>query len=278
MPYTKKEEEFLIENYPIYGAKYCSIKINKSPDAIGNKARRLGLKAGNNKHPSLQKISVNQFLSITSKEVAYFLGYFWADGYIHHYMVKNCNHWRIALEIQAEDAKEIEPILNRLGAWVIVKRKRKSNWKETWTYFTANKDLYNFLLDSGYDTKSSIDPVLILEKIPIELHPYFWKGFFDGDSHISIKQYKNTIHCVFEIAGEYNYKWTSFLKALEKISITKFNIYNYIHKTKDHKSSHIKIYGKEILKLKPLFVDFGLKRKNLSFTLIESRYQNDSFA
>jgi hypothetical protein len=39
---------------------------------------------------------------------------------------------------------------------------------------------------------------------------------------------------------------------------------------KGHKSSILKINGKEIIKLKPIFVDFGLDRKTKQFNKIEN--------
>lgn len=269
MKYTKEEEQFLIQNYPIYGSRYCSNVLKRDIGTIGNKARSLGLKAGRKKHDSAQKIPTSQFLDIKTKEVAYFLGFFWADGYIYHYKVKNCNHWRIVLEIVEKDAVSISPILDKLGKWVVVKRKRKDSWQTTWSFVTANEDLYNFLKDHGYEDKSTIEPAKILSKIPEELKPYFWKGFIDGDGHISIKDYTHQKIIVFELSGQFEYKWEEITSLFNSLNISKYKIRNN-KDVKNHKKSTIKIYGKEVLKLKPIFVDFGLDRKTDQFKLIES--------
>lgn len=278
MQYTKEEEQFLIENYPIYGAKYCSIKLNRGMGTVGNKARKLGLKAGREKHISQQKIPVDQFLDIKTKEVAYFLGFFWADGHIHHYKVKNSNHWRIALEIVEKDAINIKPILDNLGQWVIIKRKRKDSWQETWTFFTANKALYLFLEENGFKDKSLIEPEIILNKIPEDLKKYFWKGFIDGDGHISCKEYtykgSKKRHSTFELSGQFGYKWLEIKKLFNLLNIKKYKIYNLIDKN-GHKRSKVKVYSKEVLKLDSIIIDYGLNRKNKNFYLIKERYNDN---
>lgn len=269
MKYTQEEEQFLIENYPIYGSKYCSNILKRNIGTISNKARSLGLKAGRKKHDSAQKIPTSQFLDIKTREVAYFLGFFWADGYIYHYKVKNCNHWRVVLEIVEKDAISISPILDKLGKWVIVKRKRKDSWQTTWSFVTANEDLYNFLKNHGYEEKSTIEPTKILSKIPEELKPYFWKGFIDGDGHISIKDYVRQNVIVFELSGEIEYQWLEIQNLFKSLNISKYYIRQEISK-KNHKNSKVKIHGKEVLKLKPIFLDFGLCRKTEQFKEIEN--------
>lgn len=269
MKYTQEEEQFLIQNYPIYGSRYCSNVLKRDFRTVSNKARSLGLKAGRKKHDSNQKVPTSQFLNIKTKEVAYFLGFFWADGYIRHYKVGNCNHWRIVLEIVEKDAVNISNILDRLGKWIIVKRNRKDSWQTTWSFVTANEDLYNFLKEHGYEEKSTIEPTKILSKIPEEFKYYFWKGFIDGDGHISIKDYEYQISLTFELSGKIDYEWSEIKKVFDKLNITKYYIYKQTSK-KDHKSSVLRINGKEIIKLKPIFVNFGLDRKTEQFSKIEN--------
>lgn len=78
MKYTQEEIDFLKENYPKYGARYCQKFLkNRNLDAIQATALRYGLNTEFKViHPNLQNISTSQFLNIVDKEVAYFLGYF----------------------------------------------------------------------------------------------------------------------------------------------------------------------------------------------------------
>lgn len=271
MKYTQQEVDFLKNNYPTYGGKYCQPYLkNRNIDAINAMASRLGLKVINKQvHPDLQAISITNFKMI-DKNIAYFLGYFWADGYIYHYISNNINNWRIVLEIQEEDAISILPIMNTLGEWSIQKRKREDNWKSTWSFVTNNKDLYTFLLDNDYRDKSTVEPTKILSIIPRELHNYFWKGFVDGDGSLDVIGKG----AYFEVASTYDYKYTEFEKYISDYHV-KGTIYKQISK-KNHSSSVYKIYGKKILNLEPIFIDFGLQRKTNKFNLIKERYANST--
>lgn len=272
MKYTENEINFLKENYPKYGGKYCQPYLrNRKVDTINSIARRLGLSAKNKVvHPDLQKVSISKFQNI-DKYVSYFLGYFWADGHILNYTSNNITHWRIALEIQEEDAIIILPIMNKIGKWSIQKRKRKKEWKRTWSFVTNNKDLYNFLFDNDYREKSIKEPTKILKIIPDDLHMYFWKGLVDGDSSLGLAGRGS----YFELASSYDYEYSEFEKY-----ILKFNIKGSIHRKiskKGHKSSVYKIYGKKILELESIFIDFGLSRKTKKFNLIKQKYENSTF-
>lgn len=269
MKWSKNEIDFLIENYPKYGGKYCQPYLkNRKIGAINAYARGLGIRADNKQvHPDLQNISINQFVNIDKKEVAYFLGYLWADGYIHNYICNKTNHYRICIEINSEDANNVKDIFFTLGNWNLQKRKRKKTWKESTLFTTNNKDLYHYLFNHDYNTKSESEPALILNKIPKNLHNYFWKGYIDGDGSIGL----SGRGAYFEIASTYDYEYSELIDLVQKLGITKYNIYKQISK-KGHKSSVFKIYGKEILKLGKLFVPLGLKRKINKFFLIKQKY------
>lgn len=268
MKYTVKEIEFLKENYPKYGGKYCQKFLqNRNLDAINAVAKRYNLSAKNKViHPDLQSISVDQFLNINEKEVAYFLGYFWADGNIINYKSNNMNHWRISFEINSEDANSIMNIMDELGKWSKQIRQRKK-WKETTSFVTNNKDLFLFLFKNDYSNKSIFEPTKILSLIPNQLHKYFWKGLIDGDGSIGLIGRG----AYFEISSTYDYQYKEVINLFKKLKIDKYYIYQYISKY-NHKSSVIKVYGKEILKLESIFIDYGLSRKTSRFYKIKEKY------
>lgn len=272
MKYTEKEIEFLKENYPKYGGSYCRPFLkDRSIDAINAMAIRLKLSAKNKVvHPILQKISISNFLNIKNKEVAYFLGYFWADGNIINYKSNNITHWRISLEIQSEDATNIYKILEFLGKWSIQKRKRNISWKETTTFVTNNKELYIFLKENDFDLKSNVEPTKILNLIPDELKNYFWKGFLDGDGSAGLIVNKNPF---IEFSATYKYMWKEVSNLCNKLGIEKYYIYNNINK-QNQKNSKFKINGKYTLSLVKYFPLYGLDRKNNKLKTILNKYDN----
>jgi hypothetical protein len=272
MKWTDQEIEFLKQNYPTYGGKFCQPHVqNRKIDSINAMAIRLGIKVINKRvHPTLQNVPITDFININKKEVAYFLGFLWADGYVHHYFSKNINHYVVSIEIKSEDAEMIKHIFLEFGKWNIQKRKRGDHGEVT-LLTTNNKDLYYFLYDCGYTNKSISEPTLILNKIPEELKMYFWKGLFDGDGSVGL----SGRGAYFEIASTYDYKYFEITKFITNFGVEKYNIYRQVSK-KNHKSSVFKVYGKEILKMSPLFFNFGLIRKNNNFLKIKEKYENKS--
>lgn len=262
--YTKEEEDTIRNNYEMYGPKYCAKLLNRDADALYAKAKRMKLKkTTQNKHPSMQKINPEQFINIMSKEVVYFLGFMWADGYILYRQNKTSHNYTIALEIKSEDAINILPILNSLGKWAISKRKRRDSWQETTIISTNSKDIYHFLKDNEYNLKSLKDPTTILEKIPDHLRVYWWRGFFDGDGCISFGKYPEKWKSL-SFSSTFNYKWTELINLSGQLNVIKYSIQNYTHKIKNHSSSRFMIQNKKDI---TKFVNFlltseiGLLRK-----------------
>jgi hypothetical protein len=259
MKYKKEEIDFIVKNYEKYGAYFCSLHLKRDAEAIGNKARKMGLSCKKREiHDSLMKVSCEQFKNIKTKEVAYFLGYFWADGNIINYISKKTNHWRICLEIAKEDAENIYDIMKKIGKWSVVKRKRKKTWKETWSFVTNNEKLYKFLEENDYKQKSFLEPTKILEQIPEYLKVYFWRGYFDGDGSCGF----NGKGCFFEISSTYEYEYLEIKKLFNFLEIKNCKIYRSISK-KGHKSSVFKLYGKKNKKIVEFLLssEIGLERK-----------------
>lgn len=271
MNYTKEENDFLLINYEKYGARYCADNLKRNIDAIMAKASRMGLKIKNrNIHPNYQKITINNFIKIEKKEVAYFLGYFWADGNIKSYKSNNINHWRIAIEINNDDAENIMDCFMSLGKWSIQRRQRCETWKETCAFVTNNKELYNFLKENDYETKSNSEPTKILEKIPEDLKVYFWRGYFDGDGSVGLSGRGSFI----EFASTYNYEYLELKKLFTKLTINNFKIYRSTSK-RGHKSSVFKNYGKSNTHISNFLLksEIGLNRKKLKLQQILGRYE-----
>jgi hypothetical protein len=262
MKYSKEEESFIIENYPKFGATYCSsVLINRDVEAVGAKARRMGLRHESNfKHPSLCKNFSIDIIENPTKEFAYLLGFLWADGYILKKIdKKGFNHNRIVCEIVSDDFDMIWNNFKDFSKWSVSKRKRRENWKETKTATINNKYLYEFLESLGFKSKlEGFDKVFkYLQKF--NLIDYFICGLFDGDGHTDFKK-------LIELSSSISQNWKS-IEEIFKINNISYGLYYYKHPTKNHSASIIKIqniegfnwFNKNFLKN-----DIGLKRKRLN--------------
>jgi hypothetical protein len=271
--YIESDIKCLSENYPKYGAPYCAKVLGVKNHCIYKLAKLFGIKkegTNRNKHPSMMSVSTDQFQTILSPYVSYFLGFFWADGNIHRYTSKGVEHNSIRIEAVTEDMNDIMPVFNSLGKWSIRTRQR-NNWRNQTVINTNNRELLNFLKENDYDMKSQATPQKILERIPDKLKVYFWRGFFDGDGTISFSaSHKNIGFC-----GSYSQNWKDLEILLGSLGI-KYGLYRTIEKT-GNKYSKIAIQNKQgivdlINYFSPTF-DIGLKRKTklmLSFIELHS--------
>jgi hypothetical protein len=87
--WNDKETKFLKENYSKYGIKYCMEKLNFSKNRILGKVQKLELKLNPevksqawSKPKNKCNINPDLFYNITTKEISYFLGLMWADGFL----------------------------------------------------------------------------------------------------------------------------------------------------------------------------------------------------
>lgn len=206
--FTKNEILFLKKYSSIYGGIQCSKVLNRSEHSIYSKCSKLNLEVKTIENLtefeikklqtqfSKSKLSLN--FSSNPKELSYFLGYFWADGYI----FKNS----LRLEITREDADNLKPILNKLGYFTETSRVRL-NRKEQVCYQYSNKDIANTFKLLGKYPNSIESHEKILKFIPKKYHIWFLRGLIDGDGCIYINE-SNPSMIQFSISNSYNFDWT----------------------------------------------------------------------
>ena len=223
--WTPTDIEFLKEHYHTWNAKTLSATMGRSVNSIFVKASILKL------HKETSNVSALHFVEIVSPEVAYILGYLWADGSIRN-RAKS-----VRLKINEEDYQNIKPTLLFIGKW------SESQIKPKLPFHSAkiearfnNKVIYDFLVKNVYYQKSVASPTEILSRIPSHLHSHFFRGFFDGDG--CIQRY------TVSITGSYNQNWTDVCRLL-KILGTNFKIVKQINKKRKSRCSRIEMYGKE---------------------------------
>jgi len=160
-------------------------------------------------------IDTNQFINLKLKEAAYFLGYFWADGYL-----GTSKMYTLNLQILLSDFKAVEPVFDILGTWGKFFRQPKNRQKQG-IYYVSNKLLKEFLLTKNYGNRN-LGP--ILDFIPKHLLKYWYRGYLDGDGNIYIKN--STVQLCF--ASSLNQNW-DFIEILAKqLEVFHYKVNRYI--------------------------------------------------
>lgn len=211
-------------------------------------------------------VDCSQFEKIVKPEVAYILGLLWADGCIYH----RRNEYQIKLSMVSEDMKYIIPILDKIGTWNYSMYTPKiKTWKEKTSAYVYNKNLYYFLYENGYYSKSYDSACKILSVIPSGLHKYWWRGLFDGDGYFYGKNKSMTCG----ISSEYEQDW-KYIENLCKDKNWKYGIYRYM-RSKGSQSEFRIMPSKHIIEFGEFIYDnydniLGLTRKYEKFLFLKN--------
>lgn len=224
---TPTQKEFLKLNYPLFGGKYCSEKLKVPSPQIRNycfkhdikvnadvldiqhtEALRLANITRQNKPHNEYAVNPDQFLTINSPEIAYILGFVWADGYLYDNSVK--------VECITKDLSLIKDTFKSTGNWFVNYRNRE-NRQPQMCIGTHNKIIYDFLTAHDYISKSEKSADKILSKIPEHLQYYWFRGLVDGDGCFYINNKLNLYQ--FSIASSYNQDWTYVEHIFQELNI-----------------------------------------------------------
>ena len=168
------------------------------------------------------------FSSSTSpKELAYLLGFFWADGYN---FLKN-NH--CIIEIIEEDMLNIQHIFEKVYHFTYYKRVRAKRKPQMALSF-SDKGISDFLRVNGKYPNTTESHEKIMKYIPEEYLVYFIRGLFDGDGCFYVREKAQQVY----ISGNYNQDWGYLLDFLNKngslfkgYKVSKKNKYSFIRCT-----------------------------------------------
>lgn len=246
--YSTEEIEFLKENAEKFGAVVCSQKLGRPLQGIMSKINRLGLYLTKECRASLEEIEslsfVSNFIKLNldfetqqyPKELAYFLGFTWADGYVHNNEIK--------IEIAEEDAESLKPIFTKIATFSIYRRERNER-KPQLTFYYRDKEIYNTLVKLGKYPNSVESHEKILEWIPKEYHLWFIRGLIDGDGCFYIHDYGNTISRQFSIASAIDFDWSYIKSYLEFLGLP---CSVQVSSSKLGKSSHLRCSDSKSIK------------------------------
>jgi hypothetical protein len=201
------------------------------------------------------------------KQLAYLMGYFYADGYLK----KTKGKWIYpALEIVKNDGENIITCLDNLKIKYGKNYRFRKNSKNEQLYIRisaadTNIELFKKILSDKINMSN------ILNYITNDDLPYFLRGFFDGDGCINISKNNS---CRLYFYGAFLQDWEIVFNVLKKLDI-KYTYQQIIRKNGKHKSTHIIIsnkYGINILYeyLYPdRIYDFGLLRKYEKLNMVK---------
>lgn len=140
--------------------------------------------------------------STNAKEIAYFIGFVWADGYINRKSY-------VVIEINKDDAQNLYHIFQKVSTFKYSERHRKGRKPQS-IFFFNNKEIAQFFIENGKYSNSIESHSKILSYIPDEYKIYFLRGLIDGDgcfyAQSPNKKWNNTV-LQFTIAGRYDQDW-----------------------------------------------------------------------
>lgn len=260
--WSNKQINWIKRNYYKFGPKRCADKLGIKRSQISKIASTYNLKMdkeirreflrndciNNKKYYPIMK----EFDNITKPEIAYFLGYFWADGHL----FKKTNSVKIVIE--KEDAKNVKNVFMKCGNWGIYSTENQKEGKNNIAFEFTDYKLHTFLKNNDYLIKSGASANKILSQIPERLKHYWWRGYFDGDGGLSTSS--------LAITSVYEQNWNFYKKLCKKLKI-RFKTRKAI---KDNRDKYSHVYFCKILDIIRFFNyiyknytkdNIGLKRK-----------------
>jgi intein-encoded DNA endonuclease-like protein len=245
--FTQEQNDFLIQNYHKLGPVLCSEKLNLTLQQIRSRAGKLKLRLDEEIRKRIRskaslgikrnhKINSEQFFNIQSPEVAYFLGFMWADGNLR---IRG-HQYAIVIECVSSDMDILIPIFDKLGTWGKYNRQREGRKPQS-IIITNNKPLVKFLQEYDYQSKSIASACKILSKIPEDLQHYWFRGLVDGDGCF-YKPKKSIAQLDFSISSNYDQDWAYMENLCKKLGINSYKIIRRIlNEKKQYKCSEFKM-------------------------------------
>lgn len=231
--YGKEVVDSLCADFAVLGVRYCSKKYEMSLGHVHAVVSALGVKRNKKPIPKTNYFFDVSVLKCPTREFAYFLGYLWADGHIHK--TRSC----VGLDCAFEDVAHLLPHFYKFSSWYSVVRQRGKTPagtipKKIITMRHYNRELYDFLAANSYTSKSGDSAKMVLAFLPVEMRKHWWRGYFDGDGHISfecgVNFQKSGGHV--SITSCYGQKWDFLNDLMRELDIKKYEI-NHLRTAKN---------------------------------------------
>ena len=135
----------------------------------------------------IYKTKNEDFFKKWSPEMAYVLGFFTADGN----MIKNKRGAHF-VSFYSTDKDLLEKIRLNLKSDLKISAKKINpkypNHKQSYVLQIGSKEIFNDLMGLGMTPNKSL--TIRMPDMPKEFLPHFFRGYFDGDGHVSISTYQ----------------------------------------------------------------------------------------
>jgi len=238
VPLTPEQIEFIKTHYPSRGEAFCATELKRSRYVVKVTVAKLKIPKRIRAIAQEKMVDISRFLDIKEPEVAYFLGFMWADGHVH----KNTNG--IHLDIQKRDYLSLKSLFEQIGQFHHYTKTDCNRGGDQGGIRLDHHPLRTFLAEHDYLIKSVASPDKIVSKIPDHLKHYFWRGLCDGDGCIGVDLRGR--YLVY-IAGSYEQDWNAAQSLMDGMMI-KYVVFqaSRINRTsgKLNSSSGIKITNK----------------------------------
>lgn len=220
--YSEEDKKFLIDNHHL-GIPYCAKILNRSEGSLHGLRHKLKLTLTHEQRSAVMTkaqerpddwygVNPAVFRDIRMPEVAYFLGYMWADGCV---IVEKGEKYIIQLACLNRDYIKIAKDLAKIGEWKVYYHRLESNNKLVAQVRDHNKPLALWFVEQDYDNKSFVPPTKILAYLPEHLKHYFWRGFMDGDGCWKMSKRSRN----FSFFAPYDYPWEEHSAQLDRLGI-----------------------------------------------------------
>lgn len=282
--FDESDIQYLRENYPIMGARNIAPILGVKWRYVEHVAQDIGLKMtpearrqivikALEKPPEAFKVNHTKFTNVETPEVAYFLGFLWADGNLD--TRKDARNVRIS--INTSDVVNLLKISSQIGDFC-VNHSNYSYRNNRTCISTNNKYLYAFLEENDYSAKSCSSACKILNHIPDHLKHYWFRGLSDGDGCFSY----NKTSRYFAVSSAVCQDWKYMIQVLSNLKIVGYSI--SIIKDEKGSSSQIRIHNPDDILIFGKYIyegypsdGIGLHRKWEKFQQIVNYADNRKF-
>lgn len=227
--WTLEEIDFLRNNYGIMSPVDIAFKIGRTRNAIKVKANKLGLK-----RPDKYTYNHSFFENIDTEHKAYWLGFIYADGYIH----KAYRNHELGIELKKSDYEHLKKFNKCIDGNVEVIFRKRNDIRDIKTEGICSIRLYSKkIVDDLIAQGVQMNKSTIIQFPSFsnkELTVAFIRGFFDGDGCIMRNKNRKCLSANFASAS------LSFIQDLRGYLYNELGISSYIVKEKRRTDGVIK--------------------------------------